>query len=1086
MQNSKFNQLYSLLNSDQKKVVDSIDGPVLVVAGPGTGKTQTLSLRVANILKTSDINPENILCLTFSESGVNQIKKRLNYVMGSSEANNVYVSTYHGFGNDLLNHNLLKSDQYNEANPINDLGASHIIKTILDKLPYANSLKMNIFTKDIKSTISEAKKAYLNWEGIKDLAQNNLAFIKEASLISLELNDKLQKVSKKNVSGFYDLLKKLSELKDFNNLNSLNNIIATNLKEALDFFEIEGSTKRITKWKADYLAKNNLNQQIFNGEEQNLKLLDFSEIFRLYDEELKNKKLYDYDDMIINSIKLLQDNENLKYNLQERFQYILIDEYQDTNASQNNLIKLLIDNPVNENKPNILVVGDDDQAIFAFQGAKYSHMLEFFNDLKEVKVITLKVNYRSGEDIINFSKKIASKIESKLEYDLAQIDKNFISANKNKGSLKRLHFKTELEQNSWLSKELENKVKTDSAIISTKHKDLKKIANLLEEQGLSIDYQKRENILENQYFMELVYLAKAIVAIKHKDQNLINYLMPVILNFEFLNIPTEIVWKMSWDSRDNRLNWSNVSLELEQTSEIFKFLIKLSSKTEILSYDKIIDYLIGLEELELDNNYYKSNFLNYLSKLKNKYIEIELFANLKSLRNHLEDYYPVPKNFISIEDLISFIDELKENDQKLTSTISYKDLSNIKVMSAFSAKGLEFDDVYLISANEKFWGEKYKGDTNKISLPSNLIYIRSFDQSSRDQRLRVLYVALTRAKINLNILSYDYDYSNKLMTPLSYMEETISDEEALSPLLKDSEIKRVDQNIELAILKDSWRAEYRPFQPNIPINKYLEKRLENYKLSPTALNDFLNIDQGPQLFYYRHLLGYPSSKSIPLIYGNLIHASLEWLINNFKENNRLASFEELTDYFNTILSFQKISTIEKKNLAIKGKRSLENYINKYQTTFSKEDLIELSFFKEDIKINNFLISGKIDRISKSNNQLIIIDYKTSNKSYSKWSNIDHLNSYQRQLYFYQLLVKNSDQFKRYKDIKSRIDFINQDPSKTISLDLIFDNNQEERLKILIEKVWQHIINLNFPDTSKYPKTNKGITSFENDLINNLI
>ena len=79
MQKSKYDELYSLLNDDQKEVVDSIEGPVLVVAGPGTGKTQVLSLRVANILKTQDINPENILCLTFSESGVEQIKKRLNH-----------------------------------------------------------------------------------------------------------------------------------------------------------------------------------------------------------------------------------------------------------------------------------------------------------------------------------------------------------------------------------------------------------------------------------------------------------------------------------------------------------------------------------------------------------------------------------------------------------------------------------------------------------------------------------------------------------------------------------------------------------------------------------------------------------------------------------------------------------------------------------------------------------------------------------------------------------------------------------------------------------------------------------------------
>ena len=384
-----------------------------------------------------------------------------------------------------------------------------------------------------------------------------------------------------------------------------------------------------------------------------------------------------------------------------------------------------------------------------------------------------------------------------------------------------------------------------------------------------------------------------------------------------------------------------------------------------------------------------------------------------------------------------------------------------------------------------FW--VFRQDNNKISLPPNLSYIRSFDQPNRDQRLRVLYVALSRAKYNLNILSYDYDSSNKMMRPLSYMEETISDKEALSPLIKDPLIKRPEQNIETSTLKDAWKAEYRPFQPNIPINLYLQKRIEKYKLSPTALNDFLDIDnKGPQTFFYRHLLGYPSSKSIPLIYGNLIHESLEWLTNNLKETNQLAPIKDLIEHYKIRLYSQKITETEKENLKLRGSVALENYLNKYRADFSKDDQTELSFFKEDIKINNYLISGKIDRIGKSKDKLVIIDYKTSEKSYQKWANIDHLYDYKRQLYFYLLLIKSSKQFSSYKDIVTRIDFINQDPNKTLSLELNIESSEEERIKILISKVWDHISNLNFPDTSKYPKTLKGIISFENDLIDDKI
>ncbi len=1088
MNKNLFTKLYSLLDDDQKKVVDTLDGPILVVAGPGTGKTQVLALRVANILINRDLNPDNILCLTFSEAGVDQIKKRLNLIVGSSVANQIYVSTYHGFGNDILNNSLIKDSMLNELSPINELGANHIIKEIITKLPYRNSLKNIIYVRSIKETISQAKKAYLNYKDIEEIVLDNLEFIDEASKISVKLSDKLAKVAKKNIQAFYELLGQISTIKTDRKVDQYQRYAVMALKDALQFFEEGGGTKQVTKWKNDYLAKNSLNQQIFNNKETNQRLLDFCEVFKLYQEELKNQKLYDFDDMILNTIAYLKKNKNIKYSLQEQFQYILLDEYQDTNASQANLVKLLTDNPVNENKPNILAVGDDDQAIYAFQGARYSHMLEFFNEFRDVQIITLKTNYRSNQEIVEVIKKIATKIESRLEYDLPLVDKNFKINSPKEGFIRRLHFKTELEQNSWLLNELKNKPKHDLAIISSKHPDLEGIANLLEEADLSIDYKRRQNILESQYFLEIVYLAKTIIAIKNGDESQINHLMPIVLNFEFLKLPTELIWQMSWQSLDNRQNWSSIVIKEPLTSDIFKFLLRLSAKLEILSYEQIIDYLLGLASLDIGNEeYYKSNFLDYLSSLDNQFLQIELFANLKSLKSQLEDYFIAPKSFIALDDFVNFFDELKESDVKLTNTINYKDLSNIKVMTAHGSKGLEFDTVYLISANEKIWGEDYRSDHNKISLPINLRYLRSADQNSRDQRLRLLYVATSRARYNLNILSYDYDLGNKLMKPLSYLDENISDQEAISPYLKNPKIKRLEQKLELSFLKDSWKSEYRPFKPNVSINKYLNQRITEYKLSPTALNDFLNISNaGPKSFYYRHLLGYPSAKTPSLIYGNLIHTALEWLINNFKQTAKLKPKKDLINYFLNNLNYLKLEPIEKKNLAQRGSEALGNYYQKYQSDFNQDDQIELGFFNEDIRVNNHSISGKIDRLTKKERALVIIDYKTSSKVYTKWSNQETLYNYKRQLYFYHLLVSNSKQFKGYDQIKARVDYINQDPDKTISLYLDLDSKEEQRFKALIEKVWDHILKLDFPDPKGYPKSLSGIIKFENDLLNNRI
>ncbi len=176
---------YSKLNSDQKTAVDHIEGPVLVIAGPGTGKTQLLSLRAANILSKTDSLPENILCLTYSDSGAQAMKSRLIKMIGE-DAYNINVSTYHSFGNDIIQNNLRYFSNQN-LKPINALKSQIIIRDIIKQLPYDNNLAKLINVSKISKLIDDAKKSLLSPSDFQTIAKENISFIKEASKITKQV-----------------------------------------------------------------------------------------------------------------------------------------------------------------------------------------------------------------------------------------------------------------------------------------------------------------------------------------------------------------------------------------------------------------------------------------------------------------------------------------------------------------------------------------------------------------------------------------------------------------------------------------------------------------------------------------------------------------------------------------------------------------------------------------------------------------------------------------------------------------------------------------------------------------------------------
>ncbi len=289
---SAFTEAYARLNAAQKKAVDTIEGPVMVIAGPGTGKTQILALRIANIIQKTDTSPSSILALTFTESGVASMRARLVSLMGQ-EGYRVRIHTFHGFCNEVIRMYPDRFPSIIGRVPLIELDAIRIIKTIIDdtrpKLLRPHG-KPDFYVRDIIGKISETKREHVTPD---------------------------------------TLLERVADRKKI-------------IEGADDLYHTKGA--HVGKMKGHYI------KELASLE----KALEFVEVYRQYETALEANGFYDFDDTIIAVIEALARDEELKLMVQEEHQYILADEHQDANGSQNELLTLLSDF---HTQPNLFVVG---------------------------------------------------------------------------------------------------------------------------------------------------------------------------------------------------------------------------------------------------------------------------------------------------------------------------------------------------------------------------------------------------------------------------------------------------------------------------------------------------------------------------------------------------------------------------------------------------------------------------------------------------------------------------------------------------------------------------------------------------------
>ncbi len=965
----EFKKAYAKLNPKQKEAVDTIEGPVMVVAGPGTGKTTILTLRIANILLKTDTTPENILALTFTNSGVSAIRKRLIECIGDV-AYRVNIFTFHAFAENIIKNFSFYFKDLEFSKVINDLDKVEILEEIIKKEKFTEIVSKN----DLFSSLSQIK--------------NAIESIKKEGLSPEEFKNRIPKWEKELLSDdnlFYK--------KKFGKYN------IGDIKPA----EREKINKKIAKAEEIY------------------------KVFEKYQAIIKEKGFYDFSDMILNVLKELEKNENLKLDIQEQYQYLLIDEHQDTNDGQNKLIGLLTDAEHLNGKPNLFTVGDEKQSIYRFQGASEKTFQHFNEKYKDIEIINLENNYRSTKIILDSS-------HSLILHTINQPTKLKTSNKNSNEKINFLEFSNYKFELLYLADEIKNKIekeKTDPKEIAIIYRSNKHVEDL---KGIFIQKNISFTILSKEYLLEDVNINNLISILKIINNPKDNYYLAKVLFINFLNFDSyEVVNILNKFNRENRRE-NKALFDFIAEEKIFKNFVKIIKKLKTKSAN--VSFGAFFKEFLNDIGY-----IEYMLASKNNRYQLikinKLFDEVKKQIKNKKGY--------ALYDFIKFIDSYKKYNLDIE-TENQEVIDGVQLMTAHKSKGLEFEYVYIINATRKNW-EKSRG-FGKIALPIN-----DYKGDVDDER-RLFYVSMTRAKKDLFITSSLTDWEGKEQDKSQFITEI--DNKLIENINTNKFEKENIDNLFLFVKntnsdKSLWN------------KKYLKDLFLEKNLNVTSLNNYLEC---PIKYLFKNLIQLPSEYSPNFLYGNLIHNTLEKFFEESKKNKKISGKNNLIKYFEKFIEKSSFYGEEYKRYLKRGKEELKEFYEKYYKNWTTQIENEKNI-KKEFKLDNgeiIKISGRLDKVefldSEMEGKINIIDYKTGKPFSDKTKKSDKENL-KRQLIFYYILYENYADNK-FSINKAVLDFIEKNKKGEFEQYILDASNSDiNEVKKQINKMVEEIVSGEF-------------------------
>ena len=1085
-----FSSRYNKLNDEQRTAVDTIDGPLIVIAGPGTGKTELLSMRAANILRTTDTLPENILCLTFTDSGAVAMRSRLADIIGP-DAYRVAIQTFHSFGTEITNQHSEYFYHGASFKPADELSSYEILRSIFDELDHANPLASKMggeytYLRDVMSAISELKQAGLSSDELLQVVNANDAVL---DAVERELTNIFsQKISTSMLSLLVPVAEKVATIplqKLPPAILPISNDLSLSMAHAFDEAVELGKTTPITAWRNRWMEKNEQGDFVFKDRKRHTKLRSLAHIYFSYLARMEQAGFYDYDDMILNAVHGMELHPDLKFNLQEKYQYIMVDEFQDTNLAQMRILFNLTDTASGD-APNIMVVGDDDQAIYSFQGADVGNIHRFRQQYPSYATVALVHNYRSAQDILTHSREVIVQASGRLEQSM-EISKELTAHSNVSPTVQLNHLETRNDEHAWVAQAVTDEIARGTkpeeiAILARRHHELVELLPYLSNQGVAVNYERRDNVLDLPSIRTLELLADVVLAIFDGRHDVADSYLPELLSHPMYGFSAESIWRLSLAAHRNSLSWLETMLVTSEFKPLADWLLERARQTPHTPLETCLDELIGIpleageDVATFRSPYYKHYFSKeILESTPEAYLTV--LEALRTIRTKLREYRP--NSLLRLEDFIEFISMHRQLGTTITSVRSRSlELDGaINLMTVHKSKGLEFDVVFVIDSVETMWGERVRGRSRLISYPENLQISPNAD--TYDERLRLYYVAMTRAKRTLHLSYSSINDSGKETLVAGFLTGTSIP--LTTPTLRHT-VETLTAQAEL-----TWH-EHLTQSPTTTMKALLAPMLERYKLSSTHLNTFIDITRGgPTSFLTGNLLRFPQAKSPHASYGTAIHATLQRAHNHLVATGERRPLEDVLGDFTSLLREQQLDETELLVFTKRGTDSLMTFLSAHYDSFTRKQKTELSFASQGAVIDNAVLTGSLDLVDITDNRIIVTDYKTGKPSRDWKGKTDvekiKLHKYKQQLMFYQLLCEHSRDYRKYEFERGVLQFVEPDSNGEIhALEAQFTSQELERFSRLITAVWHCITTLELPDTSGYEMSYKGILAFEDDLI----
>ena len=1019
---NKFTEAYNQLNPQQRIAVDTIEGPVMVIAGPGTGKTQILAARIGRILMEPDTTPENILCLTYTDAGAIAMRRRLQQFIGA-DAYKVNIYTFHAFCNDVIQDNLSLFEK-NTLDAISELESIQLFKTLIDQFEKNNPLKR--YRGDVYYEISNLR--------------NLFSSMKKEGWTAAFINEKIE-----------DYLKDLPTREEFIYKRKYKQFNAGDVKQD----KIDEEIERIEKLRA---AVNE---------------------FDNYQQLMRQHNRYDFDDMINWVIKVFEENKNVLANYQEKFQYILVDEFQDTSGTQNRLVQLLINY---WEVPNVFVVGDDDQSIYRFQGANVENMLEFANRYSnDLKTVVLTNNYRSTQPILDISKTLINKNQERLVKQINGLSKDLLAANANINQLTHapelVEYNTVKDEMAGITHKIyalhqQGIAPGKIAVIYKENKYGEELAAYFRLKGIPVYSKRNVNLLVQPFTKKLINLLRYLNA-EHDIPYGGDEMLFEILHYDFYQVPPIEIAKLTVAVNSKKYGGEATSIRRLMSDKAHapaKDLFDKGLHEGLKNISGILEQLIAdvpnttLQQL-FENIIQKAGVLPYIMKSDDKIVLMQLLTALFDFIKEETSRNP----FLNLVGLIDIIDLMEKEGLPLPMMQVAGSDKGVNLLTAHGSKGLEFEYVFFAGVNASSW-EKKRKPGGGYKLPDTMFTSLSSQAGggAEDEELRRLfYVALTRAEQHLIISYAKYKNDGKEMEPSMFIAEIQEEHNITAQKITISD----EEMLQFQLLQ------FTPQAPEIEKTEddFIRPLLEKFVMNVTALSSYLKCPLG---FYYQNLIRIPSGKNEATEFGSAIHYALEKLFRKMSarpghsdgQDSGKETFppkeEMVEDFYWYMKRHRELFTKESYNRRMEyGDEVLRKYYDKYINTWNKVVTVERNI--RGVIVNDVPLRGKLDKLEFNGKEINVVDYKSGDidKALPKMKAPNDKDpnggDYWRQAVFYKLLIDNYEQ-KDWKVISTEFDFIEPDKKKEYRKEKIIITPADiETVKQQITTVWTKIQNREF-------------------------